>query len=487
MNPPESKPDRAANRLTQDASDEDRVKRRFEDLFEAVPDATVVVDGEGKIVLANSHTERLFGYDREELHDQRLEILLPERLWDRHVGHRKSFFGDPSTRAMGTGLELCGRRKDGQEFPVDISLSPLQVEEMSFVVGSIRDITEQKQAERKLQQALEEIAKLKDRLQAENVYLREEIKSQNSHSEIIGQSAAIEQVLGLVEQVALTDSAVLLLGETGTGKELLARAIHRLSPREGQPMVTVNCAALPSTLVESELFGSEEGAYTGALSKRIGRFEIADGSTIFLDEIGDLPADVQVKLLRVLQEGQFERLGSSRTITVNVRIVAATNRDLSAAVEAGCFREDLYYRLNVFPISVPPLRERGEDIAALVWAFVEELGMKMGKSIESIPRRTMQELQAYPWPGNVRELRNVIERAMILSKGSNLQVEVPRISDSKTRPNLTLDEFEREYILEVLDKTQWRVSGKNGAAEILGLKPTTLESRMAKLGINREP
>jgi transcriptional regulator with GAF, ATPase, and Fis domain len=251
-------------------------------------------------------------------------------------------------------------------------------------------------------------------------------------------------------------------------------------------MVTVNCAALPSTLVESELFGSEEGAYTGALSKRIGRFEIADGSTIFLDEIGDLPADVQVKLLRVLQEGQFERLGSSRTITVNVRIVAATNRDLSAAVEAGCFREDLYYRLNVFPISVPPLRERGEDIAALVWAFVEELGMKMGKSIESIPRRTMQELQAYPWPGNVRELRNVIERAMILSKGSNLQVEVPRISDSKTRPNLTLDEFEREYILEVMAKTEWRVSGKNGAAEILGLKPTTLESRMAKLGINRE-
>ena len=310
----------------------------------------------------------------------------------------------------------CGR--SGQEFPVDISLSPLQVEETSFVVGSIRDITEQKQAERKLQQALEEIAKLKDRLQAENVYLREEIKSENSHSEIIGQSAAIEQVLGLVEQVALTDSAVLLLGETGTGKELLARAIHRLSPRKDQPMVTVNCAALPSTLVESELFGSEEGAYTGALSKRIGRFEIADGSTIFLDEIGDLPADVQVKLLRVLQEGQFERLGSSQTIAVNVRIVAATNRDLAAAVEAGCFREDLYYRLNVFPISVPPLRERGEDIAALVWAFVEELGMKMGKSIESIPRRTMQELQAYPWPGNVRELRNVIERAMILSKGS---------------------------------------------------------------------
>jgi transcriptional regulator with GAF, ATPase, and Fis domain len=251
-------------------------------------------------------------------------------------------------------------------------------------------------------------------------------------------------------------------------------------------MVTVNCAALPSTLVESELFGSEEGAYTGALSKRIGRFEIANSSTIFLDEIGDLPADTQVKLLRVVQEGQFERVGSSQTRTVDVRIVAATHRDLSAAVEAGCFREDLYYRLNVFPISVPPLRERSEDIAALVWAFVEEFGTKMGKTVESIPRRTMRELEAYPWPGNVRELRNVIERAMILSKGATLQVEMPRISDSKTRPNVTLEEHVRDYILEVLESTGWRVSGKNGAAEILGLKPTTLESRMQKLGIRRE-
>jgi formate hydrogenlyase transcriptional activator len=250
--------------------------------------------------------------------------------------------------------------------------------------------------------------------------------------------------------------------------------------------VTVNCAALPSTLVESELFGSEEGAYTGALSKRLGRFEVADGSTIFLDEVGDLPADTQVKLLRVLQEGQFERVGSSQTTTVNVRIVAATNRDLAAAVQAGSFREDLYYRLNVFPISVPPLRERSEDIAPLVWAFVEELGTKMGKSVESISRRTMQELQAYPWPGNVRELRNVIERAMIPTKGSKLRVEVPTISDSKARPNMTLEELERQYILDVLDKTTWRVSGKNGAAEILGLKPTTLEARMAKLGIKRE-
>jgi PAS domain S-box-containing protein len=289
MKSPESKPDRSANRVTQHVSDKNWVKRRFEDLFEAVPDAAVVVDSEGKIAFTNSLIERLFGYDRTELHGQRLDILLPERFRDRHGEHFKSFFGDPRTRPMGVGLRLFGQRKDGQEFPVDISLCPLQVKEKSFVVGCIRDVTVQKRNEQKLQQALEEIGQLKDQLQEENIYLRQQINVNHDHGEIISQSAAIGRVLSQVEQVAVTDSAVLLLGETGTGKELLARAVHRLSLRKDRAMVTVNCAALPATLVESELFGSEEGAYTGALSKRIGRFEIADHSTIFLDEIGDLP------------------------------------------------------------------------------------------------------------------------------------------------------------------------------------------------------
>jgi len=252
-------------------------------------------------------------------------------------------------------------------------------------------------------------------------------------------------------------------------------------------MVKVNCAALPSTLIESELFGREKGAYTGALTKQVGRFEVADGSTIFLDEISELPFDVEAKLLRVLEEGQFERLGSSKTIKVDVRVIAATNRDLAKAVSEGSFRQDLYYRLNVFPVTVPPLRDRREDIPLLVWAFIKECGEIMGKTIERIPRKNMDALQRYPWPGNIRELRNAIERTMILSKSTTVQVDLPKISDSTKPQSVTLEELERRHILGVLESTGWRVRGKNGAAELLGLKPTTLDSRIKKLGIQRIP
>jgi transcriptional regulator with GAF, ATPase, and Fis domain len=285
--------------------------------------------------------------------------------------------------------------------------------------------------------------------------------------------------------VAATDAAVLLLGETGTGKELLARTIHALSTRRTRTMVRLNCAALPPTLIEAELFGRERGAYTGALARQMGRFEVADGSTIFLDEIGELPMELQAKLLHVLERGEFERLGSSRTMRVDVRVVAATNRDLAAMVRAGKFREDLFYRLNVFPITVPPLRARVEDLPLLVWAFVREFAPAQGKTFEQIPKRTMEALQRYDWPGNVRELRNVIERAIILSSGPILHVELPASPTQETAHDMTLEAIERRHIVAVLDQVRWRIRGEGGAAQRLGLKPSTLESRITKLGIKR--
>ncbi len=336
-----------------------------------------------------------------------------------------------------------------------------------------------------LRAAIEENVRLRDQLLEENVYLQQEVRVLHGSSPITGQSAAIQRVLEHVDQVAGTATTVLLLGETGTGKELIATAIHDRSPRRSRAMVEVNCAAIPATLIESELFGREKGAYTGALDRRIGRFELADGSTLFLDEIGELPSDVQVKLLRVLQERQIERLGSSRPIKVDVRVVAATNRDLERAIVDGTFREDLYYRLNVFPITVPPLRERLEDIPTLVRSFVDEFAAAMGRRFDSIAKEELLALQRYPWPGNVRELRNVIERSVIVSKGPRLTIRPPRVSAAASRRSVRLADVEREHIRTVLERTSWRVRGTGGAAELLGLKPSTLEGRMAKLELHR--
>jgi PAS domain S-box-containing protein len=356
------------------------------------------------------------------------------------------------------------------------------------IIGTLssgEDITEKREAEKQLRLAVAEIRKLKERAEAENVYLLHEIRKSHLHGEMVGQSGALTEVLTQAEQVAETSSTVLIHGETGTGKELLARAIHKMSSRQEHPLVIVNCAAMPSTLVESELFGREKGAYTGAMTRQVGRFELASGSTIFLDEIGELSGEVQVKLLRVLQEGEIQRLGSNETIKVDVRVIAATNRDLSAAVQKKEFREDLYYRLNVFPLTMPPLRKRREDIPLLVWHFVRYFGEHMGKSVDTIPRKIMEQLQSYPWPGNIRELRNTIERAMIRSNGPVLKVWMPSmIGVSPARP-VALDDVQRQHILDILQQTNWRVRGKNGAAELLRLKPSTLESRMSKLGIKR--
>ncbi len=344
---------------------------------------------------------------------------------------------------------------------------------------------ERKQTRLELERRLREIEELKQRLENENICLHEEVRLLADHKEIVRQSLAMKKVLSQAEQVARTDSTVLIQGETGTGKELVARAIHRLSSRKDRLLVTINCASLPPTLIESELFGREKGAYTGALTKMIGRFGLADGSTLFLDEIGEIPLELQGKLLRVLEEGSFERLGSTKTLHVNVRIIAATNRDLGEEVKAGRFRKDLYYRLNVFPITIPPLRERPEDIPLLVWAFVNMFQQRMGKEIETVPKKTLEALQSYSWPGNIRELRNVIEHAIILSKDKNLRVQLPNHELLETGNTQNLHDMERRHILAVLKKTGWKVSGHGGAAEALGLKRTTLRAKMEKLGIKR--
>jgi formate hydrogenlyase transcriptional activator len=302
---------------------------------------------------------------------------------------------------------------------------------------------------------------------------------------LAGESPAMSEVVALANQVAVTDATVLILGETGTGKELLATYIHEESARRARQLVRVNCAAMPETLLESELFGREKGAFTGAFDRQAGRFELADHSTIFLDEIGDLPTNAQVKLLRVLEERQFERLGSTRPIRIDTRILAATHRDLEQAVTQGEFREDLFYRLNVFPIRMPALRERLEDIPLLVWRYVNEFSAAFGRRVEKITNDTMQALQNYPWPGNVRELRNVVERAMISGRGGDLTIELPRPLLRYQQRSDRLIDVEKEHVRQVLDITRWRIRGTNGAADRLGLRPTTLESRMAKLGLTR--
>jgi transcriptional regulator with GAF, ATPase, and Fis domain len=339
----------------------------------------------------------------------------------------------------------------------------------------------------RLKAQLRKIAQLKQEIENENLCLREEASLLFEHGDIIAESKKMKAVLVQVEQVARTDSTVLITGETGTGKELVARQIHKLSARKIRPMMTVNCASLQPTLIESELFGREKGAYTGAMTRMAGRFEVADGATLFLDEIAELPLDLQGKLLRVIEEGTFERLGSSKTVHVNVRIIAATNRDLAKAVRRGAFRKDLFYRLNVFPIIVPALRERIRDVAPLVWAFVRQFEKKMGKQIETIPQRSMEALQRHHWPGNIRELRNVIENAMIVTRSKTLMVSAPTSPDAGKSENdgLDLESAERRHILSALHKCGWRISGPGGAAKALGLKRTTLQSKMKKLGVKR--
>ena len=633
----------------------------FDLAIEVSPAGILVAEREGTIVLVNRELERQFGYTREELIGQSVDLLLPETQRVAHGAHRGAFWGFPTARPMGGGRKLFGRRKDGTEIPIEIGLRPIQTDDGWLVLASIVDISARRRHEelqrlttaeqltlerlmadlscrfinvppehidgaiadglREICEALEldrgtlsrvdssgmlledvswaasgieslavpvpanerfpwtvervlagdivqfatheeipnptdrqayqesgiksavilplsvaghvavavsfhavraerpwssevvrrfklltgvfnqvvarrqsgtalrrvlgEVKRLQDALHVENDQLRREVAERFGFPNIVGRSAARRRALEQVHQVAATDSTVLLLGETGTGKELFATQIHALSARRNRAMVRVNCAAIPETLIESELFGREKGAFTGALARQVGRFEVANGSTIFLDEIGDLPPETQIKLLRVLQERQIERLGSPEPIAVDTRVIAATHRNLEQRIAQGAFREDLYYRLNVFPIHVPPLRERPEDIPLLVWRFVEEFSKSFGKRVDSIADDSMAALQQYEWPGNLRELRNVVERAMITSQGSRLTIRTPETLVAASQRSQRLVDVEREHMRRVLEAANWRIRGGDGAAERLGVKPTTLETRMAKLGLKR--
>jgi chemotaxis protein methyltransferase CheR len=358
-------------------------------------------------------------------------------------------------------------------------------------IGIGSDITEGIQAREALEMSYAEVQELKERLQQENIYLQEEIILDHNYKNIIGKSDVLKYALARVEQVAQTDMTVLIEGETGVGKELFARAIHQASPRKERPLVKINCAVIPSNLLESELFGHVRGAFTGADRDRKGRFDLGDGATLFLDEIGELPLGLQPKLLRVLEEGEFEPLGTNKTHKVDVRIISATNRILQDEIEAGRFREDLFYRLNIFPISIPPLRERKEDIPLMVEHLVDKFSRKLGKRIDKIPTQVLNSLMEFSWPGNVRELSNVIERAVMATQGQKLHI-LENLQESRSRSNaatetqrLSLQEMERKYIFEILKECGWRIEGESGAATILDMHPNTLRNRMRKLGIQR--
>jgi len=484
----------------------------FDHILDSIREPLVVLDSDLIVVKANhafyrtfevspEHTEGVLIYklgnrqwDIPKLREL-LEDILPQNTTfnDFEVEHHFESIGP---KIMRLNARRLYRKKDQTQL---ILLAIEDVTEREYYRRNLESMVEirtseltaaRNEAESSKQiaeNALEEIRQLKDQLEAERAYLQEEIKLEFNHENIIGRSDEIKYVFYKVEQIAHTDTNVLVLGETGTGKELVARAIHSLSPRKDRALVKMNCAVLPSNLIESELFGHEKGAFTNAQSRRLGRFEVANGTTLFLDEIGELPLDLQPKLLQVIETGEFERLGSSETIKVDVRIIAATNRNLEAEVRRGAFREDLWYRLNIFPITMPPLRARREDIPLLVHFFVDKITKRLGKSIRIVPVSVMDALQNYHWPGNIRELENVLERAVINSSGPKLHLvdELKTPGKDLTEANRSLADVERAYIVRVLEQTHWKVSGENSAAEILGLNRSTLRARMRKLDIRK--
>ncbi|MDR8017539.1 sigma 54-interacting transcriptional regulator [Ectopseudomonas guguanensis] len=471
-------------------------------LLSAVGDGIYSIDSEGLATYVNPAAARMLGWETDEMIGKNIHRIHHHSHAD---GSHYPVEDCPIYKAVHDGLVHEGRqevfwRRDGSMFPVEFTSTPVISD--GRIVGSVvvfRDITERMSTQQRLHDALEELKDLKQRLEQQNEYLQEEISIEHSYREIVGQSEPILKIVRQIDVVGPTDASVLIHGESGTGKELIARAIHQASRRAKHPLIRVNCAAIPADLFESEFFGHVRGAFTGALRDRVGRFELADGGTLFLDEVGEIPLELQSKLLRVLQEGQFERVGEERTRRVDVRIIAATNRDLRAEVEAKRFREDLYFRLNVFPLQSPPLRERREDIPQLATHFLEQIGQRLNRPDKRLSLADIEHLQKYSWPGNIRELQNVIERALITSTGKELRLDLPRSktspqqSDTPTTPSkeseiLTeqqLRELEVNNLRAALTAADGRLFGPGGAAELLGIKPTTLASRMKKLNLSR--
>lgn len=458
-------------------------------------DAVVTMDADGVITGWNTQAEVIFGWPREDAVGRRMsETVIPLQHRDAHERGLRNFLATGEGAMLNRRMEMTALRRDGREFPIELAVTPLKLGQTWTFSAFIRDISERKRAEKALEKAFEEIKALKDQLYKENLALRDEVDRASMFEEIVGTSKALQTVLSRIAKVAPTESTVFITGETGTGKELIARAVHRRSGRSGRAFVSVNCAALAPSLIASELFGHEKGAFTGAMQRRLGRFELADGGTIFLDEVGELPPDTQVALLRVLQEREFERVGGVQSVHVNVRVIAATNRDLKAATASGTFRQDLFYRLNVFPIEVPPLRERKDDILMLVEYFVQRYASRAGKNIRSIDKKTLELFKSYDWPGNIRELQNIIERSVILSSGDVFSVDESWLSKETSQPASEVQapqsfkgapRSEREIIEAALAESKGRVSGPSGAATKLGIPPSTLEHKIKALNIRK--
>jgi PAS domain S-box-containing protein len=461
-------------------------KKVLDEILDNLPGTFYIWDDRPRLIRWNKNHEDITEYPGKDYHN-----MLPTDFFDKKDYKIIEQAIDRVYDKGEASIEITLVTKSGKRIPHLYSAIQTKIGGKPLLMGFGIDISQRKKAELKLREALEELSLVKKQLENDCTYLDEEINLAHDHENIIGSSAVFKYVLYNVSQVATTDATVLVMGESGTGKELVARAIHRSSKRKERPLVKVDCAALPANLIESEFFGHEKGAFTGAENSRIGRFEIANGATIFLDEIGELPLELQQKLLRVLHDGEFERLGSSQVRHTDVRVIAATNRNLEDEIKAGNFREDLWYRLNVFPLSIPPLRDRSEDIPLLVTHIMSKVQRRLGKNIEFIPASVMETLKIYSWPGNVRELENVIERAVIVSPSNHLQLAAPlhsiqsKINMQQNAPIKSLAQMEKEYILRALDRCHWNISGKNGAAELLGLNSSTLRGRMRKHNIRR--
>ncbi len=465
--------------VSRDVTKSRMTEEQFRTLFETAPIGIAINQPNGRFVRVNRTFQEMLGYSEEEL----CRVTFKNITLGEDLAESLRLFGELVSGVRNEfQVEKRYTKKNGEVIWANTRCASVRDDDGNFLFtfAMVEDITDRKKA-------LFELQSLKNKLQIENTYLQEEIKIQHNSQEIIGVSQAVKKVFQSIDRVAPTDSTVLITGETGTGKELVARAIHDCSTRKERALIIVNCAALPSGLIESELFGHEKGAFTGAITRKKGKFELADGGSIFLDEVGELPIETQIKLLRVLQEQEFERVGGTQTLSVDVRVIAATNRNLQEQARTGAFRNDLFYRLNIFPVALPPLRERTEDIPFLVSHFVSKFSRRMAKKIDRISAAAEEMLRSYTWPGNVRELANVLERAVILCDGGELQIEQLGISLSQSLSETIpkLQDFERAHILEALEKTNWIVGGPTGAAKLLGLNRTTLLARMKKLGIER--